>query len=248
MIFLWALLMATTASLAEPGRGGDVGNGGDAWVAEFAHYAAEVRNRVAESSDFDELVPWESLASIMRSAKLESTDSVLFDRDGLEREALNFPERELIRFNRARWSALSADRRLVLVLHEYLGLMKFDDGNYEISRLILRAPRGIRQTLATCRTRVLRVEAVGYLGTSRYYVSISTERPEPAALSFISNLRLDNSTELMTFEDRLDPRNSLILKGLSLERKAPGILRISDDRFGASGELHLVCEKGLEKR
>lgn len=58
----------------------------------------------------------------------------------MERDAINIPSQNLIKLSRVRWDNLGEDavKKYRLVLHEYLGIMRVSDQNYQVSSEILR--------------------------------------------------------------------------------------------------------------
>jgi len=79
------------------------------------------------------------LRNTIRIVTVEFTDDKLFVRKGwfgkVEKAALNYPDRNLIRVNRGKWVQVRAEVTLAfpLVLHEYMGIAGDERGNYEIS-------------------------------------------------------------------------------------------------------------------
>lgn len=133
------LFVSTFPTLAQ-GRlladGFDSGNAGDAVGAEFLYSARDLLQRfelleAKGEKTFD-------LGKLRRA--IETTVVVSEERvflNGMERDAVNYPEQKLIKVNRTRWKELrqpvETKARLTLVLHEFLWILKVDDTNYSVS-------------------------------------------------------------------------------------------------------------------
>lgn len=141
--YLLALTLSVLASavpnLAQ-GRlladGFDSGNAGDAVGAEFLYSARDLLQRfeLLETRG-EKLVDTGRLRRAIETTVVVSEERVYLN--GMERDAVNFPEQKLIKVNRTRWKELrqpvETKARLTLVLHEFLWILKIDDTNYSVS-------------------------------------------------------------------------------------------------------------------
>lgn len=117
---------------------GQEGHGGDSYAAEFTAMADFVTNEL-NALPVDERggVDVARLSVAINTTLVESTDSPLILDGNREVEAENYPDRKLIVLNRNSWNGMSFARRQLIVLHEYLSVAGFEDGNYEISAKVL---------------------------------------------------------------------------------------------------------------
>ena len=69
----------------------------------------------------------------METASVVSVEKTV--RDGNEVDAINYPDLKKIEIHRSRWNEYGKNlrRKLPIVLHEYLGLMRLGDASYQIS-------------------------------------------------------------------------------------------------------------------
>jgi hypothetical protein len=122
---------------AVAGGGSEVGNGGDTWSIDFVSTA----NRTAE--EISRMTPEQrygveplSLSKTIELTKVESTPEPIFI-GGIQKTAINYPNQKKILLSRPSWDAVKnmiVKRRLAL--HEFLGIMRIDDQNYQISSKI----------------------------------------------------------------------------------------------------------------
>ncbi len=116
--------------------GFDSGNAGDAIGAEFLYSARDLLQRF-ELLDArgEKLVEVGKLRRAIETTVVVSEERVFLN--GMERDAVNYPEQKLIKVNRLRWKELrqpvETKARLTLVLHEFLWILKIDDTNYSVS-------------------------------------------------------------------------------------------------------------------
>lgn len=116
--------------------GWDNGNAGDIYTAEFILTARDLLPRM-------KLLPQSELAGIdmVRLAGSIANASVhseaTLELNGYPVDAKNYPDRQEIILNRARWRVLrtpqETSNRLMLVLHEYLFLAGVDDTQFRVS-------------------------------------------------------------------------------------------------------------------
>ena len=126
----------------------DIGNGGDAVVLEFKTYAAQVVKDI--KNEAFQIFPEFTLVDLEYA--LERTEVVSVDKtilEGIEKDAINYPTRGLIEISRSRWQLKSntPDQIRALVLHEYLGIMNIDDGDYKISQRLVEYYRDSKKKL-----------------------------------------------------------------------------------------------------
>jgi hypothetical protein len=116
--------------------GFDSGNAGDAIGAEFLYSARDLLQRFELlDSKGEKLVEVGKLRRAIETTVVVSEERVFLN--GMERDAVNYPEQKLIKVNRTRWKELrqpvETKARLTLVLHEFLWILKIDDTNYSVS-------------------------------------------------------------------------------------------------------------------
>lgn len=112
---------------------GNVGNGGDADVAEFVSLG-RVLVRILESHSgvFPEL-------NFQKFEKAVNQTTVTVDErtflKGKEVDGINWSRPKRIRFNRSRWKEMTTDlvRKTRFVFHEYLGVLRKEINHYRIS-------------------------------------------------------------------------------------------------------------------
>lgn len=148
-IFKWAILLLSFASLpvyAGPrSNGWENGNAGDIFTAEFRLTGLDIvqRLRYLDRLPVDGL-NLDLLNNVILAASLTSEEFVV--RNDKEVDAWNVPEAMSIIVSRSRWREYRAPsetrRRLLLVLHEFLYLMKdqnLNDDGFIISQKLISA-------------------------------------------------------------------------------------------------------------
>ncbi len=110
------------------------GGGGDVFVYEFQNVAGKVLEQLRQQA-----IPGvnaDDLTEIIAKARVSSQERVFLN--GSEVDAANYPDNDppLIYVSREAWTRNASEPylRAVLVLHEYLGLRRVDDVNFNISR------------------------------------------------------------------------------------------------------------------
>ncbi|HVK62424.1 MAG TPA: hypothetical protein VM432_12780 [Bdellovibrionales bacterium] len=135
------LFVVTFSTPVVASAGHESGNGGDAVASEFIITAVDLVDRIRDVGETR--VRFGALLNAIATTEVHSVDDALSLENGLVVDALNFPKRKLILVNRARWQSLDSSSqlvaRLVLVLHEYLGIMGIPDRQYRVSRTIVQA-------------------------------------------------------------------------------------------------------------
>ena len=121
---------------------GQEGHGGDIAVPMFIGLARTTCQCLSENSKSWKSYPLliNELQSMFQKAKVYSVDNTILN--GYEFDAINYPDVNdpKILINRTRWlnSVLKNNQRAELILHEYLSLIGYDDGQYQISYLIIQ--------------------------------------------------------------------------------------------------------------
>ncbi len=133
---LYPILALAVAALAIPSSHAswETGNGGDEAALEFVSLGNQIAK---ESRVFYQGILSEAETDRIREAalttKVESTTSPL-KIDGAVKDAINYPDKKLIRISRQRWQKmLKRESRLRIVFHEYLSIAGIDDSHYLIS-------------------------------------------------------------------------------------------------------------------
>jgi hypothetical protein len=120
------------------------GSGGDAYTREFIEVAEEVIENLSANPLVG--VDHARFYQLVQEVKVESQERLFLN--GAEVDAINYatavPPR--IEMSRTRWDSMAnmPYRRVLLVFHEFLGLMGIDDSKYQVSRRIDRADVCVR--------------------------------------------------------------------------------------------------------
>jgi len=137
--------------------GGTVGNGGDHYAIEFIE-RARLMQTLMVGKDISPLSSPDAFKQSLDRVKVESTEEDLI-LEGAKKDAINYPKDQRIVLNRKAWRSLPNERtRLLLVLHEYLGVMEIEDFRYDSSSRILS--RILKNSL-TCTSIFLDVDSKG---------------------------------------------------------------------------------------
>jgi len=119
---------------------GNESGGGDGYAAEFvltAKIALELAKKLAPS----ELLPVniDTFAGAIANTSVHSEEKLALE--GSEVDAINYPNKKLIKISRVRWTDLRTESQTVprfnLVIHEYLGIMGIDDSHYSVSHKLI---------------------------------------------------------------------------------------------------------------
>lgn len=163
------LLLGILISFRTYAGGGTVGNGGDSYVMDFIATGERVAKWL-EAERINELsgLNAESFAKTLKMAKISSVEAPLI-LDGIEKDAINIPSTREIALNRSRWKSINNDfRKVGLVIHEVLGLMKINDEGYKISIPISSRITGVDPKKTpffkvnyTCESTALAIKANG---------------------------------------------------------------------------------------
>lgn len=134
-------------SHAEIRSGGISSNGGDGIVSEVFDIATSL-HRLFEKNNI-KVIDLNLFYKKLLSVKIYSEPRVYLN--GKEVGAINTPVLNTITFSQQHWFSLqnSPKLKLVLVLHEFLGLMGYSDADFSISNKILDGP-GVMTAKVTC--------------------------------------------------------------------------------------------------
>jgi hypothetical protein len=135
----WFVIMSLFFTNSYAGDG--VGNGGDGLAAEFILTAKDAFRILKNKPESAQYLDLDKLSMAIANTKVSSSKEPLI-LNGIEVDAINYPRRQLIVINRARWLDLRHSNRTLtrfnLVVHEYLGIMGIDDHQYNISESIVK--------------------------------------------------------------------------------------------------------------
>ena len=129
----YALILSLVGSQAAF-CGANSGGGGDAHSIEFIQVANRMAEHIFFIPEHDRLGLDPKLVSeTIYSVQVQSVDGKL-ELNGKSVDAINYPDEKRIEISRASWDGMDAQRRQILALHEYLGIMRIADERYQISR------------------------------------------------------------------------------------------------------------------
>jgi len=129
--------------LAEAGN--DNGNGGDGYAAEFVA-TAKTAVRLLKNHPTDESIPdygidLKQFETAVKTTAVHSEERLFLDDQ--EVDAINYPQKKLIKISRSRWKELRSNdqeqARYRLVIHEYLFIIGIDDQQYRVSDGIMES-------------------------------------------------------------------------------------------------------------
>lgn len=138
LAFMVLIYTPKIALCGDNGNGGEVGNGGDQWSVEFVAMANLIKDAI-EHTETDKRfgIDPTALDLVIKTTKVESTPDCLY-LHGVQKTAINYPSQKRILLSRPEWDKLNnLVTKRQIVLHEYLGIMRIDDQNYQISSKIL---------------------------------------------------------------------------------------------------------------
>ncbi|MCU1441760.1 MAG: hypothetical protein JWP85_2757 [Rhodoglobus sp.] len=136
---LLLMMLASSFAFGRSDGGNEGGHGGDPYALEFSGIAKAIGDKLVqeETRSGAAFIKWKfKAADFQKSAKAirytsaESDDMVL---RGQEVDAINFPDQNLIKVNRARWRELNFRARSQLVLHEVFGILGVERDSFEAS-------------------------------------------------------------------------------------------------------------------
>lgn len=132
--FALAILSSSFPALAASEASG-AGNGGDPNSLEFVAVGRQIHTLLLSwpKTALPEVAAGD-LNLIIDQSEVQTTDKPLFEKDQPV-AAKNFPKKKLILVNISAWQGLSGsiDKRMALVLHEYLGLLGIEVNSYTVS-------------------------------------------------------------------------------------------------------------------
>jgi hypothetical protein len=121
---------------------GNESGGGDGYAAEFV-LTAKTALELAKKLDPSDLLPVniDTLTGAIANTSVHSEEKLVFE--GNEVDAINYPDKKLIKISRVRWTDLRTESqtfpRFYLVIHEYLGIMGIDDSQYSVSQRLINS-------------------------------------------------------------------------------------------------------------
>ena len=122
---------------AAPEAAGRESGGGSADTAEFEQIAKALARAFSSQKPKTVFgVTGETLTSITREMRVEAVAKTL-QKNGAEVQALNYPSERRIEFNVDSWREIRFEKKVLLVIHEILGLLRQDDEGYTVSSRIL---------------------------------------------------------------------------------------------------------------
>ena len=135
LVYLLSALLASQVSFARDG--GISGGGGDGYAIQFVEVARMIQTALGINAD--SAINATALKQAILETKVESTDEAL-EIGGKNKDAINYPAEKRIIVSRQGWSLLGGNQKRTLVLHEYLGILRIDDSDYQISTRIISSP------------------------------------------------------------------------------------------------------------
>ncbi len=137
-LFAIFLSLFVVGHVAFADEGTTSSGGGDAYAQEFIStgrkIVAFIKKHESEKFEQIDIVRLEKAVEETRVVTLEE----VFLKD-VEVDAVNYPSEGKIELNRRRWQVIRGDfaQKAILVLHEYLGILRAADRNYLISSRVL---------------------------------------------------------------------------------------------------------------
>jgi hypothetical protein len=136
MIVLMFVAITSLSQLYAHAVGGQEGNGGDGIGIEFKMIGFALLERVGKSDTvIFSSVLMEQLKRGLSAAIIESTELPL-EVKGAQKDAINYPELHKIVIYRPHWITMPMQIKKTLILHELIGLLRFDDSHYLYSLLL----------------------------------------------------------------------------------------------------------------
>ena len=134
--------------------GNDGGSGGDAYAKEFEMLARELHKTFSSNENNPVLIKWRLKPSLFELAVnttlLRSSDSSEVVLDSMEVDAINYQNKRLIVINQDRWRQRTLLQKIELTLHEYLGILGIEKGNYiatnELSDLVVQTYNRVKNS------------------------------------------------------------------------------------------------------
>ena len=147
---LLLIVLFTNTSFA----GNDGGSGGDTYAKEFEMLGRALADTFKQNENHPVLQKWRLKSSLFELAVnttlLRSSDGSEVVLDSYEVDAINYENKRLIVINQDRWRQKSLLQKLELTLHEYLGILGIEKGNYivtnELSDLIVQTYNRVKKS------------------------------------------------------------------------------------------------------
>ena len=120
-------------------EGNEGGHGGDPYAIEFATIAQGLGAKLAKEEARDSALfqKWHftaaNFAQTAKRVRITSDEGESMMLRGQEVDAINFPDKNLIKVNRARWREHNLVARTKLVLHEVFGIMGVERDQFDAS-------------------------------------------------------------------------------------------------------------------
>ncbi len=128
------LLIACAIFSAQFAIAGKESHGGDGYAQEFVSLGRVIAKSLLSKRLVLPNVEPERFNNHVEITQVVTVDKTVFE--GAEVDAVNYHDENKIELNRKRWGQYENDikRKMMLVLHEYLGVMRTGDYHYEISK------------------------------------------------------------------------------------------------------------------
>lgn len=131
-MLLWSPNLAYSMKI----NGNEGGGGGNTSVAEFAQIARAIGTTFISESKTPFGKSGKELSSLIDQTEIQP-DLGPLKIDGEPVDAINYPLKNLVVLDITRWPGLSVQKKVLLVIHEYLGLLGRPDPRYVKSSEIL---------------------------------------------------------------------------------------------------------------
>lgn len=145
MKFLFLLISLIPAHVIA-GQGNEIGHGGDPYAYEFSSIGREIANElvkrspaifvVVNASDFlktvEEVLIVSDEAETVKLMRKRVVNGIQIE-ELVPVDAINYPSLKKILLNRKHWREATFSQKLLLVLHEYLGILGVERDNYNTS-------------------------------------------------------------------------------------------------------------------
>lgn len=136
LILFMAIAFAQPA-FSQASGGNDGGSGGDTYAKEFEMLGRALYKTFDQHQNHPLFVKWHLKPSLFELAinttLLRSEDGSTVILDNYEVDGINYQNRRLIVINQDRWKQKTLLQKLELVLHEYLGILGIEKGNYIVT-------------------------------------------------------------------------------------------------------------------
>ncbi|OFZ79459.1 MAG: hypothetical protein A2603_12725 [Bdellovibrionales bacterium RIFOXYD1_FULL_55_31] len=136
LIAIWVGFFSLTyAALAKADDGGVHGGGGNGSAISIIQEASRLSEALRNSSLPGELreINYGSFDVAIQKTKIQISPTPL-ELDGNAVDAINYPDQGRIVFSEASVERLQGTKTFsILILHEYLGILRFNDQNYRLS-------------------------------------------------------------------------------------------------------------------